>query len=522
MANGNLDVIVIGAGHNGLVCAAYLAKAGLNVLVLERSSHLGGACVTQELFPGFHFSTFAYGAHGPGSKICSDLEIPAEAFQVAEPDPELVQLYPDGDRMILWKDLNRTEQEAARFSRHDAKGVASYRDFCQRAIRICNGIFLQEPPASDELHRKYNDPRDAAVLEVLLHGSLWEVICEYFDHEKVKMAFARADDAGPPNYPGSALAEFIESASIGLGIKNQSGILREGMGCITAVLAGRVKAYGGTIRLNAPVRRIVIERKTAVGIELENGEQISARWIVSNADPKRTFLKLVSPRALDPHFRQAVANIKTRASYMKFLAALTDYPRFTALAPDERDDARFAATARIMPSLSYVEGSWHDCLGGRLPQNPILSMQLPTTYWPSQAPQGKHIFGAWIRWAPARFSDGSSWDEWRHQMTGRIIKIIDNYAPGFSRSIEWCRLYTPSDIESETGITDASIRHADMILDQMLSRRPLPGWSHYQTPIDGLWLCGSGTHPCGSVTGGPGHNCADRILKANGISEVKV
>jgi phytoene dehydrogenase-like protein len=513
MSETNLDAIVIGAGHNGLVCAAYLAKEGLKVLVLERSAQPGGACITQELLPGYSFSTFAYGAHGPGPKICGDLEIPAEAFDVAVPEPELVQVYPDGDRMILWRDLARTEEEAGRFSSHDAKGISSYYNFCRRSIRICRDVFLHEAPDPNDLRERYRNPEDAAALDVLLHGDLWRAICWHFDNEKVRMAFAHADDAGPPNYPGSALAVFMESASTGIGIKNQSGILPGGMGHITAILAERVRAYGGAIRLNAPVRQIVIEDAMVVGVELENGEQILARRVISNADPKRTFLKLISPSGLDPEFREAIARIKTRASYMKFLAAVTEHPRFTSLAPHERDEPKYAAVTRIMPSLSYVEASWQDCLGGRMPQNPILSMQLPTAYWPSQAPQGKHIFGAWVRWAPARLGDGSSWDERREEMAGIITKIVDCYAPGFERSLEWCRLYTPADIERETGISDASIRHADMVLDQMLNRRPLPGWSRYQTPLKGLWLCGSGTHPCGSVTGGPGHNCARQILK---------
>jgi phytoene dehydrogenase-like protein len=485
------------------------------VLVVERSSQAGGACITQELLPGFRFSTFAYSAHGPGPKICSDLQIPEDAFPMVTPDPALVQLFPDRSRLVLWHDADLTKSELARFSLHDANSYEAYQDFCRRAVKICGDFLFEDPPDPLDIRRRWTRQEDSEVLDILFKGSLWDAICSHFEHEKVRMAFARADDAGPTNYPGSALAEFVESASSGLGIRNQSGLLRGGMGRITEILAQRVAAYGGTIRLNAPVRRVLVERGRASGVELESGEQMGAAAVVSNADPKRTYLTLVGPEHCDPGFRAAITNLKTNASYMKFLAVLSEPPRFSALSNNERDDPRFAAAARILPSLSYLEESWQDCLHGRLPQNPVLSLQLPTAYWPSQAPPGKHTFGAWVRWAPSRLADGSSWDARREEMADRLVMILESYAPGFASTVQWRRLYTPTDIERETGITDASIRHLDMTLDQMLNRRPLLGWCRYQTPIEGLWLCGSGTHPCGSVTGVPGHNCAAAFLRYN-------
>lgn len=514
MSQNHPDVVVIGAGHNGLVCAAYLAKAGLSVLVVERSDQVGGACITQELVPGFRFSTFAYSAHGPGPKICSDLGIPAEAFEIARPDPELVQLFPDNDRLVLWRDEEETARELDRLSPHDRRALAGYRDFCRRARQICLESFLDYPPSFAELRRRWKDPKDSTVLDVLLEGSLWDVITRYFDHEKVRIAFARADDAGPTHYIGSALAEFLEAASEGLGVQNQSGILREGMGRISTVLGERLAAFGGRIRLNAAVKRILVKDKRACGVELESSEEIAAKLVVSNADPKRTFLKLLSGKDLNQEFRTSVENLKTRATYMKFHAILSDVPRFNALGPNEQTNPRFAAAARILPSLDYMEASWQDCISGRMPQNPVMSLQIPTAYWNCQAPPGKHILGAWIRWAPSRLSHGTSWDDRRAGMTDRILAILDGYAPGFQNSVEWCRLFTPQDIEAVTGITDASIRHLDMTLDQLLDRRPLPGWSRYESPIQGLWMCGSGTHPCGSVTGAPGHNAAKAILKS--------
>jgi phytoene dehydrogenase-like protein len=507
------DAIIIGAGHNGLVCAAYLAKTGLDVLVLERSSHIGGGCVTQELVPGYRFSTFAYGAHGPGPKICRDLEIPALAFEIQSPDPSLVQLFPDGDRIVHWSDVERTERELARFGSREVEGLRRYRKFCARALAICQEFFLQAPPDPVALKRRWRTTEDAHVLDCLLRGSLWDVLCACFHHEKVRIAFARADDCGPTNQVGSALAEFVEAASTGLGVQNQSGLLEDGMGRITQVLAARVAAYGGAIRVSAPVHRIVVENRRAIGVELAGGEVLTARHVISNADPKRTFLQLVDESDLTCDFRREVENLSTRAGYMKFFATLDDFPRFAALRESEQDDARYAATARIVPSLEYMERCWADSRQGRLPCHPILSLQVPTAYWPSQSPPGKHILGAWVRWAPAKLNDGTSWEAHREEMADRIVEIVESYAPGFRRLVNWRTLLTPADIEAQTGMTGACIRHVDMTLDQMLHRRPLPEYSRYQSPIKNLWLCGSGTHPGGAVTGGPGHNCAAAILK---------
>lgn len=512
------EAIVIGAGHNGLVCAAYLARAGMDVLVLERNAWVGGACITQELVPGFHFSTFSYGAHGPGPKICADLEIPIDAFNVQQSGPpRTVQLFPDGDRVVLWRDPEQTEEEIARFGSDEVKGWRDYEDFARRALTICSDFLLNGPPDPIELRRKWSAPKYAAVLDALLTVSHWDIICEHLNNPKLRMVLARADDSGPCNRIGCALADFVLDASSGIGVQNKAGMLEGGMGDITRVLAQRVQAYGGKIRVEAPVRRVQVEGGCACGVELESGEIIESSLVVSNADPKRTFLKLVDPENISPDFRRSVEDIKTCASYMKFLAAMNDFPRFTALRDDERDDPKFTQSARIFPSLDYMETSWLESQRGEFPQHLLMSLQMPTAYWPDQAPPGKHIFGAWIRWAPSRFVDGSSWDDHREKVSDRCIEIVDSYAPNFSSCIEWSTLYTPADIERETGITDASIRHVDMTLDQMLHRRPLPRWSHYQSPVGGLWMCGSGTHPGGEVTGGPGHNSAAAILQEQGI-----
>jgi len=502
------DVILIGAGHNGLVCGAYLAKAGLDVLIVERSHRIGGGCVTEELTPGCHFSTFAYNANGPGPKICHDLEISAHAFEVVEPEPRLLSPFPDGDYLLWWGDPQKTAHEIARFGAHEADGFIGYQQFMQRAKEIAQEVFLQHrPPRPEELTQRYQGTPHAPVLEALLTRSHWDVLNDYFTHEKVKCALARADDCGYPTAVGSLLAEVLESANDGAGIERKSGVVRGGMGKVSAALADAARRYGATIRTESPVESILVEQERACGVRLQEGNELRARIVVSNADPKRTFLRLLQPDQIPPAFRRDVERIKTRAGYMKYHAVLKGIPKFTCLPTVE------VSAARIAPSLAYYEQAWLDAQSGIPARNPILSLQFPTLLIPEMVTPGKQIMGAWVRFAPIQPRDGG-WEAWRPKVLESILTTVEKYAPGFRDLIEWQRLYTTADIESETAMTDASIRHVDMTLDQVLHRRPLPAWSAYKTPLDGLWLCGSGTHPCGSVTGAPGHNAARAILES--------
>lgn len=507
------DAIIVGAGHNGLVCAAYLAKAGWDVLVVERSHRIGGGCVTEELVPDHHFSTFAYGAHGPGPKICRDLEVPADAFEIESPDPSLFVPFPDGDHVMLWADVQKTASGLSRFGSHEAEGYLAYTKFMNEAISLAEEWFLSPPMTGVQLHESYRGTPKSKILETLLTRSHWDILCDFFDSAKVRCALAKADDVGDPTTVGSLLAEVVESASRGAGVENKAGIVHGGMGRISVALADAARRYGAEIRTNCPVERIMVEHGRAVGVHLASGEMLRARrCVVSNADPKRTFLRLVDENNLDAGFRRDVAALKTRAGYMKYHAILSDLPHFAAMPRELIGDARAAASVRIAPNLEYFQQAWADAQSGIPAREPVMSLQLPTAYTPEMAPPGRHIFGAWIRYAPARLREGD-WESMRESTMLNIVRVIEQYAPGFSDMIVWQKLYTPADIERETGMTDGSIRHLDQSIDQMLHRRPLPACSAYHSPVDGLWLCGSGTHPCGVVTGAPAHNAANAILR---------
>lgn len=506
-----MKVIIIGAGHNGLVCAGYLAKAALDVLVLERNHCIGGACITEELVPGYNFSTFAYDAHGPGPKICRDLEVPAEAFLIEPMNPSCFHPFPDGDHIMIFPDRDKTASGLMRFAQREAEGYMSYQRFLDRCASLVEDWFLHPPLTHQQLYEKYYGTDKAATLETMLTRSHWDVLCDYFDNEKVRCSLARADDVGDPTAVGSLLAEAVEGGSTGAGVENKSGVVHGGMGMISKALGEAAQRYGAEIRTDCKVQQIVVENGRAVAVRLEGGETLRTQMVVSNADPKRTFLKLIRAQDICDDLRRQVQNIKTRAGYMKYHAILSDVPTFSALPVDSRADARAVASCRIAPTLAYFQNAWRDAQLGIPAREPLLSTQLPTAYTSQMAPPGKHIFGAWVRYAPARPKQGD-WESLREPTMRNIVAVVEKYAPGFSDLIEWQKLYTPADIQRQTGITDASIRHVDMTLDQMLHRRPLPGWSAYQSPVPGLWLCGSGTHPCGSVTGGPGHNAAHAIL----------
>lgn len=307
----------------------------------------------------------------------------------------------------------------------------------------------------------------------MLTRSHWDVLCDYFDHEHVRCALARADDVGDPSMVGSLLAEVIEQSSTGAGIENKAGVVHGGMGSLTQALAQAAHRFGAEIRTGCPVANVVVEHGRARAVQLESGETLSASLVISNADPKRTFLKLIRPEDLPVDFRRQAERIKTRAGYMKYHAIVSGVPRFKAMPSELAGDARAASSVRIAPTPQYYQRAWFDAQSGVPAREPVMSLQLPTAYTPEMAPAGKHILGAWLRYAPARPRE-SDWETLRDPTMRSLVTTIEQYAPGFRDLIEWQRLYTPADIERETGITDASIRHVDMILDQMLHRRPLP------------------------------------------------
>src|SRR5437867_5405578 len=512
MAGTDYDVIILGGGHNGLVASAYLARAGLKVLLLERRDVLGGACVTEELFPGYRFSACSYLCYLLQTKVIDDLELRKYGFEVYPIDPWRFLPLPDGGRLLLWDGVEQTQEEIARFSRRDASNYPRWNAFWERAAGLIYPYFLTPPPTIAEVADRLTGTDDEEFFERLLLASMSDVVSEFFESEPVRAAFIHAHDVGDPTAPGSAWCYAYIKCAVFSAPENV-GLVKGGMGGITHALAASARVCGATLQTGAFVERILVENGKAIGVTLEDGTEIRSRVVVSNADPKRTFLKLVDVRHLDAKFVQRIKALKTEAAYFKFHAALKGVPDFSAYFESGYPafDPRFLAEVKICPSIDYFAQAWADAKRGLPSLAPVMEVQVPSAYDPTMAPPGHHVLSIWALYAPRRLCEGT-WDDRRRAVGERLIETLAAYAPNLRDILVDWSLFTPADIEQRMAMTDGNIRHLDMVPSQLLAQRPVLGWSNYRAPIANLYLCGAGTHPGGEVTGTTGHNAAQIIL----------
>jgi len=503
------DAIVVGAGHNGLVAATYLARAGLDVLILERRSIVGGACATEEIFPGFRVSTCSYMVHGLQDKIVRDLNLVRNGYHVQQYDPVGFRPYPDGRYLLRWRDLERTCAEIAKFSQHDADAHRRWTDFWHRVGSLLNPYFLTDPPTIAELRQKVRGTEEEALLERLISGTLTELLDQHFETDAVRVSHLQTHDMKNPNEPGVLLGiASILSPDLMVDPRNQ-GLVIGGMGGVTRAMARAAANAGVKLRLGAEVRRILVDENRAQGVELIDGQVFRSKLVLSNADPKRTFLQLVGAKNMEPTVTKAVESLDTDFASLKFHAAVSELPDFSRyLGPDF--DPRYVVSVGVCPSTEYFLKSGQDALEGRPTRYPLISVQIPTVYDPTIAPDGKHIVSMWVRYYPVH-PNGATWDDLREAEGNRLIDALTVYAPNFRRSlIDWV-LYTPADLEQRVGLTDGNIHHLSHRPGQVLGDR-LAGTGGYRTPVQGLYICGAGAHPGGEVTGGPGHNAAHAVL----------
>ena len=505
----DVDAIILGGGHNGLVCAGYLARAGLKVLVLERRPFVGGACVTEELFPGYRLSSCSYVCHLLQSKVIDELEMRRYGFEVYNLDPGRFQPFPDGRGLLVWDDVERTQSQLAQFSARDAEAFPRWFEFWQRAAGLVYPYYLRPPPTVAEIAESVRGTEDEAFLNRLLTASMSDVISEFFESPEVRACFMQTQDVGAPETPGGAWCYTHIRCDI-FSRPKDVGVVKGGMGGISTALARSAEAHGTTLRTDTAVERILVSDGRACGVRLANGEELTSRIVISNADPKRTFLQLVSASDLPRPFHGATKQLKTNAAYLKFHAALNKLPDFSRYFGADFDP-RYLANIKICPSVDYYARSWKDAQSGRPSQTPVMEVQTPSVYDPTLAPKGHHVLSAWVLYAPVRLAEGT-WADRNREVGEHLIDLLSQYAPDFRDClIDWV-LYTPQDLEERVALTDGNIRHIDIVPSQYLSSRPLENWSGYRTPIPDLYLCGAGTHPGGEVTGAPGHNAAHVIL----------
>lgn len=508
--------VIVGAGHNGLVAAGYLGRAGLDVQALERRDVVGGAAVTEEWFPGYRISTCSYVCHILQQKVIDELELRKYGFHVYPIDPMRIHPFPNGKSITFWHDDERTEEELRKLSPEDADAWAEWAELWHRAVRILSSYYLGPPPSLAELTERFRAEGEEELLETLLTVPYRDLIDRYFVSDEVKAAVnLGATDVGDISAPGSSYLIGLYRFSAFREDTENYGIVRGGMGAITQSMARSAEAAGVLIRTGAEVERILTQRGRATGVQLAGGEVIEADIVLSNADPKRTYLKLLDEDDLDREFVDEVRALKTQSASAKFLCSLRELPDFSAYLGSEYNPEHLAMIS-LSPSVEQSEMTWNDAKNGRVPDTPIIQVQIPSVYDKTVAPEGHHVLSLWVLFLPSHVRDGS-WAEVRREFGERLIDEVSKYAPNFREAIIDWTLLTPEDIEERIGLTDGNIRHLDMIPQQIMSRRPLPGWSDYRTPIEGLYLCGAGTHPGGEVTGAPGHNAAHVALEELGV-----
>jgi phytoene dehydrogenase-like protein len=518
------DVLIIGGGHNGLVTAFYLAKAGFKPLVLERRAQVGGAAITDEFHPGFRCSTLAHSAGPLRADIVREMQLEKHGLKFITPETCVTALSPDGRALSLYTDENKSAQSIAAFSQKDA---AKYPEFAASLAKISKVIAealattppdIDHPSSGDlwsmlKTGRALRNLGKRDMYRVLRWGpmAVADLVAEYFETELLRAVLAARGIFGTflgPWSAGSALQLLIRAA----GDPHPAGssfFAAGGMGAITQAMASSAKASGVEIRTSAEVIEIRVKDGAATGVLLGTGEEISAKAVISNADPKRTLLKLTDPTHLSPDFVQKLQHYRGNGTVAKVNLALSGLPTFTAL--KNADASALKGRIHIGPEIDYLEHAFDESKYGNFSRQPYLEATIPSLTDPTLAPDGKHVMSIYMQFAPYKLK--GDWEEQRKALGQTVVETLAQYAPNLPEMILTHQIITPLDLEEVYGLTGGQIFHGDLALDQFFTMRPLLDWARYKTPIDNLYLCGSSTHPGAGLTGGSGANAAREILK---------
>jgi phytoene dehydrogenase-like protein len=523
------DALVIGGGHNGLVCAAYLAAAGLKVVVLERRHVVGGAAVTEEFHPGFRNSVASYTVSLLNPKVIRDLELAKHGLRVVE--RRLSNFLPTEDGRYLATGGGRTQAEVAKFSARDAERLDEYSAQLDTIADLLRDLVLQTPPnvvegswraALPELFRaaglggklrKLSMPLRRELL-ALFSASAGDYLDGWFESAPIKALFGFDGIVGnyaSPYTPGSAYVLLHHVFGEVNGNKGAWGHAIGGMGAITQAMARSAASRGVEIHVDSPVREVIVEGGRAVGAVTESGETYRAAVVVSNLNPKLLYGKLVDPAALPRDFREQIARWRCGSGTFRMNVALSELPDFRCLPGRELADHHTAGII-VAPTLAYMERAYFDARTLGWSRAPIVEMLIPSTLDDSLAPSGRHVASLFCQHVAPQLPNGESWDQHRESVADLMIDTVDAVAPNFRASVLGRQIMSPLDLERTFGLVGGDIFHGALSLDQMFSARPMLGHANYRGPLPGLYMCGSGTHPGGGVTGAPGHNAAREIV----------
>ena len=523
--NNQRDVVIIGGGHNGLVTAFYLAKAGYKPLVLERSAQVGGAAVTDEFHPGFRCSTLAHTAGPILPSIVRDMQLEKYGLRLITPDVCVTALSPDGRALSLYQDTNKSAQEIAAFSQRDAAKYPEFELSLGKIAGVIGEALATTPPdidnpSSGDLWSMLKTGRAIRKLgkkdmfRLLRWGpmAVADLAAEYFETELLRAVIAARGVFGTflgPWSAGSALVLLIRAAADAHPAGSAS-FAAGGMGALTQGMASAAQAAGAEIRTGAEVIEIRVQNGAATGVLLSTGEEILAKAVISNADPKRTLLKLTDPTHLSPDFVQKLQHYRGNGTVAKVNLALSGLPKFTAL--KNGDAGALKGRIHVGNEIDYLERAFDESKYGNFSRQPYLEATIPSLTDPTLAPQGKHVMSIYMQYAPYKLK--GDWEEQRKALGQTVVQTLAQYSPNLPELILTHQIITPRDLEDKYGMTGGQIFHGELALDQFFTMRPLLDWARYKTPIQSLFLCGSGTHPGAGLTGGSGANAAREILKA--------
>jgi phytoene dehydrogenase-like protein len=516
----SLDALIIGAGHNGLVCAFYLARAGLKVRIVERRDVVGGAAVTEEFHSGFRNSVASYTVSLLQPKVINDMRLADHGYRVIERPISNFLPQEDGGYLKLGGGLERTQAEFRRFSEHDARVLPDYYDMLEGVADVLRDLALKSPPNVGDGFKTFIDgalqgrnlmklslSQQRDVLD-LFTKSARTFLDSWFESEAVKAAFgfdAVVGNYASPDTPGSAYVLLHHVFGEVNGKKGAWGHSIGGMGNITQIMSKIVRDMGVEISLESPVSRVLIDGGKAVGVKLDSGEELIADRIIANVGPKLLYEKLIDGGDLPAEFRRRVKGFKAGSGTFRMNVALSELPRFTCLPePGEHHQSGII----IAPTLDYMDQAFIDAKAHGWSKKPIVEMLIPSTVDDSLAPPGQHVASLFCQ----QFAPTHDWDADEGKAADTIIDTVEAYAPGFRKSILGQQILSPLGLERKFGLSGGDIMHGNMSLDQLWAARPVLGNGAYRGPFKGLYMCGAGTHPGGGVTGAPGHNCAQEVL----------